>query len=253
MALNFPTNPSVNDTYEEDSKSWIFNGKAWVFNPAIGATGPAGPAGEAGQGIRIAGTVATSADLEFPYSGSSGDMFIAQDTGNGHVWNELIQLSDDLFSGNTWTDIGPIRGPAGPAGDSWNNKPSEMSTVLASDGSGDGVTDLMTLMGTGSSSTNNESNNFTATLTQDIFSIKIIGIQSGINGGDYIGSSGLIEVTQDSTGGHVISPQHPLNIVMSGDPVNMSLITPETGVGTIGWYKYGPDSAALYLYFSDIT
>ena len=204
--------------------------------------------------------------INFPNSPTTGDPH----TENGVSW---------VFNGKAWladgadgSGTGPVgpEGPAGPEGPTgpegpagadgvdgssggWNNKPSEMTVALSSDGSGDGVTDLMTLFGTGSASTNNESNNFTATLTQDIFSIKINGIQSGINGEDYIGSSGLIEVTQDATGGHVISPQHPLNIVMSGDPVNMSLITPETGVGTIGWYKYGADAAALYLYFSDVT
>lgn len=201
--------------------------------------------------------------INFPNSPTTGDPH----TENGVSW---------VFNGKAWiadgsdgTGTGPVgptgpegpEGPQGPAGvdgvdgssGGWNNKPSEMNRVLASDGSGDLVADLMTLMGTGSSSTNNESNNFTATLTQDIFSIKIIGISSGINGEDYIGSSGLIEVTQDATGGHVISPQHPLNIVMSGDPADISRITPETGVGTIGWYKYGADAAAIYLYISDVT
>jgi hypothetical protein len=49
MPLDFPTSPSLNDTYTSGTSSWRWNGTAWV---ALGmytvVTGPAGPQGETG-------------------------------------------------------------------------------------------------------------------------------------------------------------------------------------------------------------
>ena len=70
-----------------------------------GPEGPEGPSGVDGAGVEVMGSVATATSLDPSYSGSVGDMFIAQDTGNGHVWN-----------GSAWDDVGPIQGPVGPAG-----------------------------------------------------------------------------------------------------------------------------------------
>jgi len=70
-----------------------------------GATGPEGPSGADGTGVIIVGSVSSSSSLNPSYSGSVGDMFIAQDTGNGHLWD-----------GSTWDDVGPIQGPAGATG-----------------------------------------------------------------------------------------------------------------------------------------
>jgi hypothetical protein len=70
-----------------------------------GATGPQGPAGQDGAGVTIVGSVANAAALNPSYTGSIGDMFIAQDNGNGHVWD-----------GDSWVNVGQIQGPAGPIG-----------------------------------------------------------------------------------------------------------------------------------------
>ena len=32
MPLNFPTSPSLNDTYTFNNKTWIWNGNAWAIN-----------------------------------------------------------------------------------------------------------------------------------------------------------------------------------------------------------------------------
>ena len=71
---------------------------------ADGAPGPAGPAGEDGTSVRIAGTVPTADDL--PLEGvEPGDGYITGDDGHLHVWG-----------GESWSDVGLIRGPAGPPG-----------------------------------------------------------------------------------------------------------------------------------------
>jgi hypothetical protein len=51
MPINFPDNPSVNDTYSESSKTWIWDGSVWntqYTSVALGPTGPTGPAGADG-------------------------------------------------------------------------------------------------------------------------------------------------------------------------------------------------------------
>ena len=70
-----------------------------------GPQGNTGPQGPAGTGVQIVGSVATAASLPFPYGGNTGDMYISQDNGHGHVWN-----------GASWDDVGQIQGPAGPQG-----------------------------------------------------------------------------------------------------------------------------------------
>lgn len=73
-----------------------------------GPTGPIGPQGVPGQdgaGVTIVGSVANAAALPPSYTGSIGDMYIAQNNGNGHVWD-----------GTQWNNVGQIQGPAGPQG-----------------------------------------------------------------------------------------------------------------------------------------
>ena len=58
MALDFPTNPALNEIYTYGGRSWIWNGTAWdVYSTgtagATGATGPQGNTGATGpQGIQ---------------------------------------------------------------------------------------------------------------------------------------------------------------------------------------------------------
>lgn len=69
-----------------------------------GDTGDKGDKGDAGSGVTIVGSVPNAAAL--PAAGTNvGDMYIAADTGNGHVW-----------TGTAWNDVGPIRGPKGDPG-----------------------------------------------------------------------------------------------------------------------------------------
>jgi len=70
-----------------------------------GIQGLQGPAGKDGTGVNIIGSVSSTSNLNSNYTGDAGDMFIAEDTGAGHVWN-----------GTAWVEVGQIQGPQGPAG-----------------------------------------------------------------------------------------------------------------------------------------
>ena len=70
-----------------------------------GPQGETGPQGPAGTGVRIIGSVPTAEDLPLLFDGDIGDMYITQNNGNGHVWN-----------GNSWDNVGQIRGPQGETG-----------------------------------------------------------------------------------------------------------------------------------------
>lgn len=35
MALNFPTNPAINDTYSAGNKTWVWNGNAWALSSVL--------------------------------------------------------------------------------------------------------------------------------------------------------------------------------------------------------------------------
>ena len=68
-----------------------------------GPMGPAGPQGPQGTGLEVKGVVANAAAL--PGSATAGDGYITADNGHLHVWG-----------GSSWTDAGPVVGPAGPSG-----------------------------------------------------------------------------------------------------------------------------------------
>lgn len=70
-----------------------------------GSQGPKGDKGDAGTGVKIVGSIASQANLLTPYSGAIGDLVIAQDNGNGHVWD-----------GTRWNNVGQIKGPKGDQG-----------------------------------------------------------------------------------------------------------------------------------------
>jgi hypothetical protein len=78
---------------------------------AAGATGPGGPTGpqgpkgdkgDVGAGLKIVGTVASQSAL--PTSGTTGDAYLV----NGDLF---------VWTGQAWTDAGPVQGPKGDKGD----------------------------------------------------------------------------------------------------------------------------------------
>jgi hypothetical protein len=69
-----------------------------------GPIGPVGPQGPSGTSVVLKGSVAQVANL--PTTGNTaGDLYVVTATGDGYVW-----------SGSSWSNAGPIRGPVGPAG-----------------------------------------------------------------------------------------------------------------------------------------
>ena len=82
--------------------------------------------------------------------------------------------------------------------------------------------------------------NLSVELFEDITDISFANVSNG--------DSGLIEVTQDSTGSWTWSSGS--HIVLAGDLADIAAITPITGVATIGWYY---NDSILYLYVSDAT
>lgn len=72
----------------------------------IGVTGAQGATGASGSSVTIAGSVANQAALPGGLGvGDAGDGYITLDNGHLHVWD-----------GDSWTDVGEVRGPTGPAG-----------------------------------------------------------------------------------------------------------------------------------------
>ncbi len=72
----------------------------------VGTNGTNGTNGQDGRSVTIAGQVASASALPTGLGAAdAGKGYVAQDTGNLHVW-----------SGTAFTDVGPVRGPVGPAG-----------------------------------------------------------------------------------------------------------------------------------------
>lgn len=88
--------------------AWAVTGniKGPKGDPGVGEPGPEGPPGPAGTSVQIQGSVANAAALTTITTKAKGDGYIAQDTGNLHVWD-----------GTEWDDVGLIKGPKGDKGD----------------------------------------------------------------------------------------------------------------------------------------
>jgi hypothetical protein len=81
-----------------------------------GPAGPKGDKGDPGTGVHIIGVLDATHPL--PTLVTSGDMFLAGDTAPAAGWpGGLTPDPGDglVFDGTAWHDIGPVRGPAGPA------------------------------------------------------------------------------------------------------------------------------------------
>ena len=55
-AINFPDNPSVNQTFTVGERTWKWTGSAWDVVVTTTVTGAQGPKGDAGQGVVSGGS-----------------------------------------------------------------------------------------------------------------------------------------------------------------------------------------------------
>lgn len=109
MAINFPSNPSLDQVYTFDNRSWKWNGEYWQSITVT--TGYTGSQGDPGNSVRLLGSVDTIQDL--PSDGTSdgstlllpGDGFLVLENGNMYLWD-----------GSSWSNIGKITGEIGPIG-----------------------------------------------------------------------------------------------------------------------------------------
>lgn len=93
--INFPTSPTIGQTFNGGGRTWTWDGTAWVPSPLMtGATGPTGPTGPTGaQGIQgVAGPTGPT--------GPTGDQGVVGPTGPTGAQG-----------------IQGIAGPTGPTGD----------------------------------------------------------------------------------------------------------------------------------------
>lgn len=100
MAINFPINPTLNQVYTFDNRSWKWNGEYWQsITVTVGYTG------SRGQGSIFKNSVPTEQDLPVPYSGDEGDGFLVESTGFMWIWD-----------GSSWGSLGQFTGFTGSRG-----------------------------------------------------------------------------------------------------------------------------------------
>jgi Collagen triple helix repeat (20 copies) len=113
MAINFPLSPSVNQTYTYGSRTWNWNGSAWVaISSTIGYAGSIGSVGYTGSSG--AGSY-TNSDTA-PTSPSIGDRWFNTNFGVELVWNfdgdsyQWVEISASGYQGQLgYTgSVGPI-------------------------------------------------------------------------------------------------------------------------------------------------
>ena len=102
MAINFPSNPQLDDTYTEGNRSWKWNGRFWqATSVTVGYTGSKGDNGT----LNFKGSVATEQNLPLPYDGEFNDAYLVEETGFLWIWD-----------GSSWGPIGRFTGYTGSRG-----------------------------------------------------------------------------------------------------------------------------------------
>ncbi|WP_297095616.1 hypothetical protein [uncultured Draconibacterium sp.] len=127
-----------------------------------------GAAGNDGAGVTIVGSVTSSSNLDPSYTGDVGDMYIAQDTGHGWVWD-----------GSTWNDVGQIQGPQGDTG---NTGASAYQVAVANGFTGTEAEWLASLEGTDGTNGTNGTDGADGADGDDGLSAYEVAVQNGFSG-----------------------------------------------------------------------
>lgn len=205
---------SEKPAHEWSNTSLRFEKSDGSWGSYVDLQGQQGPAGKDGTGVNIIGSVPSVSNLDANYNGNVGDMFLAEDTGAGHVWN-----------GSAWVEVGQIQGPPGPAGTTtWNgitNIPAGFSDNIddVEDNDADPANEIQKL-----------------DIIGDILSLSENGGQVDLS--DYLDNQTL-EVNDNelsiSEGNSVVLPSSPWVIESNND------IFYENGSVRIGAYASSPD------------
>ena len=128
MAINFPSNPQVNDIYQFNLQEWQWDGTTWniVVSPLTGPTGAVGPTGATGAASTVPGpTGATGRYGSFalesstpPASGAEGDAWFDSATGQIYVYYDgyWVESASSIGGVTGPQGIQGITGPTGPTG-----------------------------------------------------------------------------------------------------------------------------------------
>jgi hypothetical protein len=135
MAINFPDNPILNQTYTANGRSWTWSGTVWnaVITPlAVGPTGPTGPQGLNGAtgptggqatSINVKGRVLSTVNLPFTGNEEPNEAYYVQNEEELYVWTGL-----------TWAPVGPIIGVTGLTGPTGATGPQGIQGVTGPTG-----------------------------------------------------------------------------------------------------------------------
>jgi hypothetical protein len=135
MAINFPDNPILNQTYTANGRSWTWSGTVWnaVITPlAVGPTGPTGPQGLNGAtgptggqatSINVKGKVLSTVNLPFTGNEEPNEAYYVENEEELYVWTGL-----------TWAPVGPIIGVTGLTGPTGATGPQGIQGVTGPTG-----------------------------------------------------------------------------------------------------------------------
>ena len=113
MALNFPSNPNLNDTYSLGNKTWVWNGTYWEFQSTgsindipIGNTiaNSGNFTSITSQTINNSGNITAGNILTDNYFYANGEPFVSSNYGDSDVGDYLTTYTGNITAGNILTD-----------------------------------------------------------------------------------------------------------------------------------------------------
>jgi len=234
--INFPGNPSVNDTYTFGGKTWVWNGSYWALNtsgainnlpvgnatPSTGAFTTLSSSGNTTLG-NIAGNLIPAANVTYDLGSSS------------RYWNDLYLAGNTIYLGNLQLKEYP------------NNSLSVLSDngqvvapIFAT------ATDAVNAISSGTAQfvTGNAQANITSVGT--LTSLEVTGNVSGGN----ITTTGVITATGNITGNFILGNGSQLSGITVSAGVTTASTTPPVSPSQ-GDVWIDTNSGTQYLYFND--